>query len=125
MMLDSGVLISIEQNDRMGVALVERAKQNRIALHTTATVVGQVWRSPRQALLAKFLNGVQVHPLTDAVARKVGLLLAASRTADVVDSHVVVAAQALGLDVLTGDTNDLGTLAASITGPAPTIRAWP
>ncbi len=124
MILDAGFLISVDRNEESARALVTALQRRRIALHTTDPVIGQVWRNgSRQARLSAFLKTVQVHPLDDG--RAVGLLLARSGTADVVDAHLVVLAVRLRDSILTCDEADLNTLADSVPSNRPTIQLWP
>jgi len=94
-------------------------------LHVTASVVSQVWRSPNQVLLARFLKGLSVHEYSAASMRPVGQLMAAAETSDVVDAHLVITAHWLGLDVLTGDSGDISRLVDALAGDQPTVRQWP
>ena len=124
MILDAGFLISVDREEEPARALVTAMQRNRLALHTTDPVVGQVWRNgARQARLSAFLKTVKVHPLDDGKA--VGLLLARSGTADVVDAHLVVLAVRLRDSILTGDQVDLNTLADSLPAGRPAIHLWP
>lgn len=124
MILDAGFLISVDRSDKGAHAFLAAAVRSGIALHTTHPVVSQVWRDgPRQARLSAFLKGVTVHPFDDG--RPVGRLLARAETSDVVDAHLVICAVRLGHDIVTGDPDDLGPLAA-VFGPAgPGIHTWP
>lgn len=45
--------------------------------------------------------------MSEAVAYRIGLLLASSRSADVVDGHVAILGRSLGAVVLTSDPEDL------------------
>ena len=124
MILDAGFLISVDRDEESARALVTALQRRRIALHTTDPVIGQVWRNgARQARLSAFLKTVEVHPLNDG--RAVGLLLARSGTADVVDAHLVVLAVRLRDSILTGDDADLNTPADSLPSNRPTIQLWP
>jgi hypothetical protein len=75
-------------------------------------VVGQAWRAhgPRQALLAKALAGIHVHPLDEAAGRRAGELLALSKQTDVIDAALVLLAED-GDHVVTSDPGDLEPLA--------------
>ncbi len=77
-------------------------------------VVGQVWRGggPRQALLSRALDGVDVRGLDQALGRAAGQLLADTRASDVVDAALVLLADD-GDRVVTSDQDDLATLAAA------------
>ncbi|NND03617.1 MAG: hypothetical protein HKN91_12600 [Acidimicrobiia bacterium] len=109
---------------RAAHAFMTAASRSEIVLDTTQPVVAQVWRGgARQARLAAFLKTIAIHPLDDG--RPVGQLLAKTKTSDLVDAHVVMAAVRLGHDILTGDPNDLTTL-STVLGPAsPTVHSWP
>ena len=116
--LDTGALIALERGDRHVVGVVAEARQVRATLTVPAGCVAQAWRDPRrQARLANFLRGsnVDIVALDADAARRVGLLLAASGTTDVVDAHVAVCALRRGGPVLTSDPEDIRTL-------APTVR---
>lgn len=124
MILDADFLVAVDRGERSAHAFVAAAVRAGTALHTTEPVVAQVWRDgSRQARLARFVDAVTIHSLDDG--RDVGRLLARSGTADVVDAHLVVCAVRTGQDVLTGDPDDITTLAAVFGPAAPTVRSWP
>ncbi|MGB6058767.1 MAG: hypothetical protein WBF71_10915 [Microthrixaceae bacterium] len=123
MILDSGVLISIDRSEASAQSFLTAVVRSGAALHTTAPVVAQVWRSSRQARLGAFLKTVSIHTLDDG--RAVGQLLAQTATSDVVDAHLAICALRLGHDILTGDPDDLGKIAAAFGPAAPTVHAWP
>lgn len=124
MIFDAGFLISVDRSEESARTLITALQRARIALHTTEAVVAQVWRNgARQARLAAFLKTVEIHPLDDG--RAVGVLLARSGTADVVDAHLVVLAIRLRDAILTGDDGDLTTLANALPSDRPTIQVWP
>jgi predicted nucleic acid-binding protein len=113
LVLDAGALIALERRSGRMLALLREVTEARVAAHVTAGVVAQVWRgSPRQHALVRLLRtqAVRVHPLTEAMAYRVGLLLAASSTSDVVDAHVALLARSLGAAVVTSDPEDLRRL---------------
>jgi hypothetical protein len=112
LILDSGALIALERNDR---AMWRRLKLAVIAEQVPLShggVVGQAWRGrgPRQALLAKALDGVEVRPLDRALGRAAGELLALTRRSDVVDAALVLLAED-GDQIVTSDPDDIGPLA--------------
>ena len=110
---DAGALIALERRDLRLLALVDELIRARIAAHVPAGVVAQVWRgSARQHAVVRLLRAeaVRVHALSEAVAYRVGLLLARSRTSDVVDAHVAILARSLSAVVLTSDPDDLRRL---------------
>ena len=124
MILDAGFLISVDRSERAARVFLTAAARSETALHTTHPVVAQVWRQgSRQSRLAAFLKSITIHPLDDG--RAVGKLLARTRTADVVDAHLVITAARLNHDILTGDPRDLATLAEALGPASPTIQVWP
>lgn len=113
---DTGALIALERGDRSVLVLLQRATQTNAVIHIPSGVVAQAWRgSPRQAPLARLLRRrhVAVPPLDAATARQVGVLLADSGTADVVDGSVIACARSGGdapLTVVTSDPDDMACL---------------
>ena len=88
-----------------------------MAAHVPAGVVAQVWRgSPKQHAIMRLLQAkaIRVHPMSDAVAFRIGLLLASTRSADVIDGHVALLGRSLGAVVLTSDPDDLRRLDAKL-----------
>lgn len=110
LVLDSGALIALERDDR---AMWVRLKGALLAGEEPVThggVVGQVWRGgPRQARLAKALNGIDVRALDGSLGRSCGLLLSAAGTSDVIDAATALLA-ADGDEIVTSDQDDLTTL---------------
>jgi len=91
-------------------------------VHTSAGVVAQVWRSGRQQVnLARVLPGVDIASLDDRAARKVGELLGANGTSDLVDAHVALLVQPGGR-ILTTDEPDIKALLQSRRVEATVIR---
>jgi predicted nucleic acid-binding protein len=115
--LDSGALIALERRDRRALALLRELVARRASAHVPATVVGQVWRgSARQHAVMRLLKAeaVRVHPFTEALSYRVGLLLRSSGTTDVVDAHVALLARSLRAPVVTSDEDDLRRLDAAL-----------
>ena len=118
---DAGVLIAADRNDRTVWAEHRaRLEADRVPV-TTAPVVAQASRSPRQAQMRQFLRGCDIVAFDAGDAHVVGALLAKSATADVVDAHVVVVASRLTATVLTSDPGDLHRLAVLVR-PTITVR---
>jgi hypothetical protein len=110
LVLDSGALIAIERNERSMWARLKAAEVARELPLTHGGVVGQVWRGgPRQARLARALQGVDVRPLDRALGRAAGELLARTRSSDVIDAAVVLLAADRD-DVVTLDRRDFEVL---------------
>lgn len=108
--LDAGALVAVDRRDRRVGALLRVLQHDGIPVRTSAGAVAQVWRNGRtQARLARLLAGVEVATLDGPAARRIGELLAASATADVVDAHVALLATP-GARILTSDDRDIETL---------------
>lgn len=116
-MFDTGALIALERNERDVVVLVAEARRGNDPITVPAGCVAQGWRDPRrQARIAAFLRlpNVEVVPLDDADARRVGLLLAATGDTDVVDGHVALCGLRGSQVVLTSDPEDIERLAPAV-----------
>jgi hypothetical protein len=110
LVLDSGALIALERNERSMWARLKAAEIAREVPLTQGGVVGQVWRGgPRQARLARALQGVDVRPLDRALGRAAGELLARASSSDVIDAAVVLLAID-GDDIVTLDRSDFEAL---------------
>jgi predicted nucleic acid-binding protein len=118
---DTGVLIAADRNDRKVWADHRARLEAGLVPVTTAPVVAQASRSPRQVQLRRFLRGCDVVAFDPAQAHAVGALLAKSSTADVVDAHLALTAARTGAVVITRDPVDLRTLAVH-TRPRITFR---
>lgn len=126
MIVDAGVLVSVDRGDRAALSFRTAAERAGQDLHTTAPVVAQVWRrGSRQARLAGFLKTVTIHSFDDLDGRRVGEILGSAGTSDTTDAHLVVTAAHLGLGIVTGDTEDIELLAACLPTPAPAVYSWP
>lgn len=119
---DAGVLVAAERNDRYVWADHRARLELGLLPLTTAPVVAQVSRSPRQAQLRRFLRGCQVVPFSAEAGHDVGALAGASGTSDVVDAHVVIVAASAGAGVVTSDERDLTRLTAHLPSPVHVIR---
>jgi len=116
--LDAGGLIALDRGDRRMLVLLARARETGATVTVPATALAQAIRRPdRQARLTRLIR----QPTTDVAnldrvdATNVGRLLAASRTSDIADAHVVICARRSAQPVLTSDPADLSAL-------DPTIR---
>ena len=115
--LDTGALIALERGDDRMRALLEAALTRPVRFLVPANVLAQAWRDgARQARLALFLKApeVEVLPLSKAQAKAAGVLCGLTRTRDVVDASVVIAARAHQCAVVTGDPSDLQALDPSL-----------
>ena len=111
---DGGVLIAADRGDRRVWADHRVRLEAGLVPLTTAPVVAQVSRSPRQVPLRRFLRGCEIAGFTSDQGHGVGALLAKSRTSDVVDAHVAFTAAGAGSSVLTSDPADLTALASHL-----------
>ena len=91
-------------------------------MHTSSAVVAQVWRDGRrQVNLTRVLTGVDIAPLDDVAAKRVGELLAATGTTDIADAHLALLARP-GDVVLTSDLTDIAVLLAARRVTAELVR---
>jgi predicted nucleic acid-binding protein len=114
---DAGGLIALDRNNRRVIALVARATERGARITIPATALAQAMRSPaRQARLSRLIRqeGTDVMALNGPDATAVGLLLARTATADIVDAHVVVCARRAGQAVVTSDAKDLRRIAPEL-----------
>jgi hypothetical protein len=111
LVLDAGALIAVERADRDVIALIKRERLAGRAPLTHGGIIGQVWRGGkgRQASLARVLAGLNVVGLDGDLGRRVGVLLARTRSSDVIDAALVLLATD-GDEILTSDPKDLRPL---------------
>ncbi|MGH3833079.1 MAG: hypothetical protein ACRDRS_22040 [Pseudonocardiaceae bacterium] len=122
LVLDAGALLAIDRRNRRVGVLLRVAQQERIAVRTSPAAVAQVWRhGARQAQLARTLAGVAAPPLDLDTGKRLGLLLGATDSCDVVDAHVASLARA-GDRVLTSDPDDLRRLLDTLAVDASVVR---
>lgn len=114
---DAGVFVAAERNDRQVWADHRARLEFGVVPTTTAPVVAQVSRSPRQVQLRRFLRGCHVEPFLREQAHEVGTLLGQAGSVDVVDAHVVLTAAARSSTILTSDVPDLRRLTAQLSAP--------
>ena len=108
--LDAGALLAIGRQDRNFGARLRVLQRQGMPLRASAAAVAQAWRDgSRQANLARVLTGVGIAPLAAGDSKRIGKLLAAARSADVVDGHVALLADP-GDIILTSDPADLAVL---------------
>ena len=121
---DAGALISATAGERALWADHRARLDSGLRPMTTAPVVAQVSRSPRQVPLRLFLRGCDIRPMTADDAHPVGALLAATGMSDVVDAHLVRAAAAGSVTkILTSDVGDITRLADAATPGRLHVRA--
>ncbi|MGE5644312.1 MAG: PIN domain-containing protein [Acidobacteriota bacterium] len=115
--LDAGGLTAIDRNDRCILTLLARAAERGMRVTIPATALAQALRNPaRQARLSRLIRqaSTDLVALDGADATAVGLLLARTGAADIVDAHVVVCARRAGQAVVTSDAGDLRKIAPEL-----------
>jgi hypothetical protein len=121
LVLDAGALLAIARRNRRVGALLRVAQQERIEVRTSPAAVAQVWRhGVPQAQLARTLAGVAVPALDLDTGKRLGLLLGATDSCDVVDAHVASVVRA-GDRVLTSDPKDLRRLLDALAVDASVV----
>ena len=114
---DAGGLLALDRNDRRVLTLIARVTERGMRITIPATVLAQAIRNPaRQARLSRLIRqaGTDLLPLDGPDATAVGLLLARTGTADIVDAHVAICAQRAGQTVVTSDADDLRRIAPEL-----------
>lgn len=110
---DAGGLIALDRNDRRVIVLLARAAEVGARVTVPATALAQAIRHPaKQARLVRLVRQptTDLAPLDGPDATSVGVLLAASRTTDIVDAHVVICARRSRQTIVTSDPGDLHKL---------------
>jgi predicted nucleic acid-binding protein len=114
---DAGGLIALDRNNRRVLALVARAKERGTRITIPATALAQAIRNPaKQARLSRLIRQIDTDliGLDGPDATTVGLLLARTGTADIVDAHVVVCARRAKQAIVTSDPDDLRRIAPEL-----------
>jgi hypothetical protein len=114
---DAGGLIALDRKDRRVLTIIARAQELGMRITIPATALAQAIRNPaRQALMSRLIRqaGTDLVALDGPDATAVGLLLARTATADIVDAHVVVCAQRAAQAVITSDPDDLRRIAPGL-----------
>lgn len=116
LVLDAGALIEIERNPRGQLSRAcDHAIEEGVRPLLPTVVWAQVYRhSSRQVTLTRLRKVCQDVPFTTEAADQVGLLLARSRTQDVVDAAVVVAALHHESVIVTSDPADMRELGKAV-----------
>ena len=107
---DAGGLIALDRDERRVLALIARATERGMRITIPATALAQAIRSPaRQVRLSRLIRQANTNlvALDGPDATATGLLLARSRTSDIVDAHVVICARRAEQVVVTSDAEDL------------------
>ena len=114
---DAGGLVALDRNDRRVIVLLARAAELGARVTIPATALAQAIRRPaQQARLSRLLRQPKtvLVALDGPDATQVGILLAASRTTDIADAHVVICARRYAEPIVTSDPDDLERLDAGV-----------
>ncbi len=115
---DAGALLAAERGDDRMRALHRRFLTHGVSPYVPAPVLSQAWRGDsRQVGLARVLKGCTVLSTDEDTARRAGVLLGQSGTADAVDAIVVVTALNFHATVVTSDPKDLQRLGDAALEP--------
>ena len=115
LILDSGAVIALARGEQKARAFLTRAMELMASIEIPVVVVAETTRGgPRDAAVNRVLKAIGSVPEAREVhGRTAGKLLAAARSAAIVDALVVAhAVEAGGAHVLTVDRQDLERLAA-------------
>lgn len=115
---DTGALLAAERNARRIWAAHRALLEAGMMPVVPAPVLAEAWRGggPRQANLARFLQGCRVEALDERRARAVGVLAERAGHHDIVDVSVVEGAARRHDVVLTSDPGDITLIAAVAAG---------
>ena len=111
---DARGLIALDRKDRRVLTLLARATERGMRITIPATALTQAIRNPTTQSRLIRQSSTDLMPLDGPDATAVGLLLARTATADIVDAHVAVCAKRAGQAVVTSDAGDLGRIAPEL-----------
>ena len=116
LILDSGAISALAAGSERARRFPQRAARERILAVIPALVIAETTRGePRDAPVNRVIKAVdEVAPITEAVAREAGRLLAATRLANATIDALVVATAARREPtiILTADMDDIRAFAA-------------
>jgi hypothetical protein len=109
---DTGALVAAERNNRQMWALHAGYLAEEVIPTVPAAVLAEAWRgSSRQASLSRLLRMCDTEPMSENLAKDVGVLAGKSGHDDIVDVCVVEGAVRRGDAVVTSNTTHLRTIA--------------
>jgi hypothetical protein len=109
---DTSALVAAERNDRQMWALHAGYLAEEVIPAVPAPVLAEAWRGgSRQASLSRLLRMCDTEPMTEELARNVGLLAGKSGHDDIVDVSVVEGAVRRGDAVVTSNTTHIRMVA--------------
>jgi len=115
--LDTGVFIALERRQRRALVLWKAWERAGITLTVPAVVIAEWWRD-RQWDAARWLDGVEVEPVDEALARIAGEVLGELRLGreHTIDAIVMASAAQRGDTVYTSDFEDMTRLGTRFPG---------
>lgn len=109
---DTGALVAAERNNRQMWALHAAYLAEEVIPTVPAPVLAEAWRGgSRQASLSRLLRMCDTEPLTEEVARNVGVLSGKSGHDDIVDVSVVEGAVRRGDAIVTSNITHIRMVA--------------
>ena len=119
---DTGALIAADKGDREMWLLHRSYADLDVVPVVPAPVLAEAWRGDaRQSRLVQLLRGCAIEPLTDAQAKRVGVLAGRAKRSDIVDATVVEGALRRDDTIVTSDRDDLAAIAAAISARAEIV----
>jgi hypothetical protein len=113
---DTGALVAAERNNRQMWALHAGYLAEEVIPTVPGPVLAEAWRGgPRQASLSRLLRMCDTEPMSEELARNVGVLAGKSGHDDIVDVSVVEGAVRRGDAVVTSNTTHI-RMVADATG---------
>lgn len=116
---DTGALIAAERDDRLLWALHRASIARGLPPTVPAGVIAEAWRGGPQHRLSMMLKGCKVEELSEAQARRVGVLIATCGLDDTVDVAVAEGAMRRHDAVVTSNRAHIERVADSIRGSIP------
>jgi predicted nucleic acid-binding protein len=107
---DTGALIALERRGARMLRIVDAAVRSNARITVPTVVLAEWWRGRPSARMARLLEGVEIEPLDERLARVAGEALAAVRGATPIDAIVMASAALRGDAVFTSDVGDLERL---------------
>jgi len=107
-----GADVEVPEVRASAIALLRVCRQSRVVITIPAAVIVEWWRGTHVAIL----EAATLEPLSPALAKAAGELLAKAKRSNAVDAIVVVSAAQRGDIVATDDPDDLGGLASHVRG---------